>query len=67
MQFTEKLVSKISVQVTGSTERITLDGLTVAATTPENAKAQIDKMLNIVSKTVMTSGMIRTITQEATD
>jgi len=67
MQFTEKLTSKISAQVTGSTEKITLDGLTTAATTPENAKAQIDKIMHIVSKTIAASGMIRTITQEATE
>jgi len=67
MQFTEKFTSKISAQVTGSTEKITLDGLTIAATTPENAKAQMDKILNIVNKAVNTSGMIRTITQEATE
>lgn len=67
MQFTEKLTSKISAQVTGSTEKITLDGLTIAATTPENAKAQMDKILHIVNKAVNTSGMIRTITQEATE
>lgn len=67
MQFTEKLTSKISAQVTDSTEKITLDGLTIAATTPENAKAQMDKILHIVNKAVNTSGMIRTITQEATE
>jgi len=67
MIFTDKITAKFSGKITGSTEKITIDGATVASTTPENAKAQIDKILDIVGKAIDTTGMTRTITQEATN
>lgn len=67
MVFTDKFTAKFSGKITGSTESITIDGATATATTPENAKAQIDKILNIVGKAIDTAKMTRTITQEATN
>lgn len=67
MVFTTKKTAKFSGKITDSTEKITIDGLTTSDTTPENAKTQIDKILNIVNKKIDTTGMTRTITQEATE
>jgi len=67
MVFTDKLNAKFSGKISGTTSKITIDGATTASTTPENAKAQIDKILNIVGKAIDTTGMTRTITQEATN
>lgn len=66
MIFADPITAKFSGKITGATEKITIDGATARATTPENAKAQIDKMLGIVNKAIDTTGMTRTITQEAT-
>lgn len=66
MEFTNPTVAKISAQVSASTERVSINGVTAGTTTVENAKAQIDKLLGVVNKSVFTSGMTRTIVQEAT-
>lgn len=65
MEFVNPIVAKISAQVTDSTEKISIAGVTADTTTVENAKAQIDKLMNIVNKSVYTSKMTRTIIQEA--
>ena len=66
MQFTSRNAAKITAKVTGSTEKVSFDGTTTANVTPESAKTQIDKIMHVVNKTVNTSGMTRTIIQEAT-
>ena len=67
MTFTDKNYCKITAKVTGSTSNITFNGVTPdSSLTPDNAKAQIDKIMNIVGKAVDTAGMTRVITQEAT-
>lgn len=65
MVFTEKVTAKIQAQVSGTTGTITIDGITSGTVTPENAKAQIDKILDIVGKSVETSKMKQIITKEA--
>lgn len=65
MVFTAKTTAKIQAQLTGSTSTITVDGVTAGETTPENAKAQIDKILYIVGKSVLTAKMKQIITKEA--
>ena len=65
MEFVNPTVAKISAKITGETSKITIDGVTADTTTVENAKAQIDKLMNVVSKSVDTDKMTRTIIQEA--
>lgn len=65
MQFSDTMTAKITATLTGTTNRITFDGTTAETPTPENAKAQIDKILDVVGKSVTTAKMTRTITQEA--
>ena len=65
MVFAEKETAKIQAMLSGSTSSITIDGVTSGATTPENAKAQIDKILNIVGRSVITAKMKQIITKEA--
>ena len=67
MQFSDTNTAKITATLTGTTNRITFDGTTSQKPTPENAKAQIDKILDIISQSVTTTKMTRTITQEAND
>lgn len=50
-----------------ATENISIGGVTTANTTPENAKAQIDKLVGIVGKSVSTAGMTRTFVEEASE
>ncbi len=66
MVFVEKEFAKLQAQLSGSTSTITIDGITSGATTPENAKEQVDKILNIVGKSVVTAKMKQIITKEAT-
>lgn len=42
-------------------------GITRDTTTPENAAAQVNKVLAIVGKQITTDGMVRIKTEEATD
>lgn len=67
MVFTELVTAKITAPLSGTTSTITIDGVTSGVTTPENAKAQIDKILNIVGKSVTTSKMKQIITKEAAE
>lgn len=67
MVFTEKPTAKLQAQITGTTSTVTLDGITPSNTlTPENAKAQADKILDIVGKACETTGMKQIIVREAT-
>lgn len=65
MTFTNRNVAKLTAKYSDSQSTISFQGVTTASTTPENAKAQIDKILAIVGKSVITNGMTRTIVQEA--
>lgn len=67
MVFEEKNYVKVTAAITGSTSRITTDGITAQAFTPEEAKTQLDKFLNIVGKSVNTTGMVRTRSEEAVE
>lgn len=67
MTFNEKSYSKITAKITGATSKVTFDGVTAdSSLTPDDAKTQIDKIMNIVGEAVDTAGMARIITQEAT-
>lgn len=65
MVFATKEYAKIQAQFSGSVNTITVDGVTSGETTPENAKAQIDKILNIIGRSVATTKMKHIITKEA--
>ena len=66
MQFLNSSTAKISGTLSGKTSRISIDGTTTETTpTPEEAKTQVDKILDIVGMSILTTGMTRTITQEA--
>ena len=67
MTFENIQTTKITARYTDSENKITFSGVTAGATTPENAKAQIDKILGIIDQSVTTTKMTRTITQEATE
>ncbi len=67
MQFTSKNAAKITAQITGETGKVYFDGVTTANTTPESAKAQIDKIMAVVGKAVNTAGMTRQLTEEVTE
>lgn len=65
MNFVNKGVAKLNARFSDSQNTITFQGVTTANTTPENAKAQADKLLAVVGKAITTTGMTRVITQEA--
>lgn len=65
MVFETKTVAKIQASLGDNSSTITVDGVTPEETTPENAKAQIDKILGIVGKSVLTTKMKQIITKEA--
>ena len=68
MTFTSKPIATIKAKnASDATDSISVPGVTTASTTPENAKAQIDKLLGVVGLAVSTAGMTRTITEEATE
>lgn len=66
MQFSDTMTAKITATITGTTNRITFEGTTNDTTpTPENAQAQINKILGIIDESVSTTKMTRTVVQEA--
>lgn len=66
--FQAKPVAKITATVDGSTDRIAVYGVTPdEALTPAEAKTQLDKVLDIVGKSVKVPGMARNIYEEAVD
>lgn len=68
MTFQAKGVAKLTAKYTGSQNTVTFHGITTANDlTPENAKAQADKILDLVGRSCATSGMTRTRTEEATE
>lgn len=67
MTFESIQTTKITSKLNGTTNKITFAGVTAQSTTPENAQEQINKILAITGQSVVTNGMTRTITQEATE
>lgn len=67
MQFVGRGTAKITGKLTGSTSSVSISGVTADSTTPENAKTQIDKILDVVGQSIVTAGMTRTITEEAVE
>ena len=65
--FNFKPVATLKAQSATSTDMFTIHGVTTATTTPDNAATQVNKILGIVGKSVITDKMTRTITEEATD
>lgn len=68
MTFQAKGVAKLTAKYTGSQNTVTFHGITTANDlTPETAKTQADKILTIVGRSCVTTGMTRTRTEEATE
>ena len=65
MAFVRKPVAKIQANLTGTTTTITVDGITAASTLNETTAAtEINKVLDVVGKSIVTTGMKRIITEE---
>ena len=63
--FENKPTAKIQAQLSGSTSSITIDGVTAAASlTAENSVTQINKVLDVVGKSIVKPGIKRIIVQE---
>lgn len=63
--FVSKPVAKIQAQLSGTTSTVTIDGVTAAASlTAENSVTQINKVLDVVGKGVVKTGIKRIIVQE---
>ncbi|MBR4153353.1 MAG: hypothetical protein IKT98_10400 [Selenomonadaceae bacterium] len=67
MAFAQKPTAKITATITGTTDKITIDGTDAAETSETNAKEQIDKILDVVGKSVSTTGMTQTIVKEVAE
>lgn len=65
MIFYDKPVATITCRQVGASEKLNLPGVTTASITPENAVAQINKILAIVGREAGLAGMTRTRTEEA--
>ena len=67
--FENKPTAKIQAYLSGTTTTTTIDGVTAAASlTAENSVSQINKVLDVVGKSVVKNGIKRIIVQEeATD
>lgn len=63
--FQSKPTAKIQAQLSGSNSTINIDGVTAAASlTAENSVTQINKVLDVVGKSVVKTGIKRIIVQE---
>jgi len=67
MIFEDKPFVKVTAVVENTTNTISIDGITANAFTPEQAKTNLDILLNIVGKSVTTNKMKRIRTEEASD
>jgi len=67
MFFEDLPVSKIQAQLSGFTTTITIAGVTVSPVTPAEAKLQIDKILDIVGRSVVTYKMKQILSREAVE
>ena len=63
--FVSKPTAKIQAQLTGTTSTVIIDGVTAAdSLTADNSVTQINKVLDVVGKSVVKTGIKRIITQE---
>lgn len=68
MTFTDKNVAKLTAKYSGNQNTVTFSGVTTDANlTPENAKEQIDKVLAIVGRSCVTTGMYIDFRKVATE
>ena len=67
MTFKEKPTAIIWAKDGDTGEFVSIGGSTTGTTTVENAKAQLDKILGTVGKSVLVDGMTRIRTEEATN
>lgn len=67
MTFQDTQTVKITAGIMNSNNTISINGITSAAFTPETAKTQIDKFLNIIGVNVKTNKMKRIRTEEAVE
>ena len=67
MTFKEKPTAIIWAKDGDTGEFVSIGGITTGTTTVENAKAQLDKILGTVGKSVLVDGMTRIRTEEATN
>ena len=65
--FEEKPVATIKAKIAGTTDEISVGGVTTGTTTVDNAVAQINKILDIAGKSVQAGGMTRVRIEEATE
>lgn len=64
--FNTKPVATIRAKVTGTSDSVTFQGTNPAETSPDNAAAQINKVLALTgTKKVQAAGMTRTRSEEA--
>ncbi len=63
--FQSKPTAKIQAQFSGSSSTVNIDGVTAAdSLTAENSVTQINKVLDVVGKSVVKTGIKRIIVQE---
>ena len=63
--FVNAPTAKIQAQLSGTTTTTTIDGVTAAASlTAENSVTQINKVLDVVGKSIVKNGIKRIIVQE---
>lgn len=67
MIFQDQPTVKVTSKISGTTNKISMTGITANAFTPEEAQTQLNKILDIIGISVLTSGMTRTRTEEAVD
>lgn len=68
MQFQTKSTATLSSVIGGGiNRRISFSGVTTEEITPENAKTQIDRVMAIVNLSVLTTGMTRSLVEEAVE
>lgn len=65
MVFQDKPVVRVTSYLTGSTNTISIDGITAQSFTPEEAKSNLDVLLDIIGESVQTNKMKRIRTEEA--
>ena len=63
--FTTNPVAKIQAKLSGSTDTINIDGITAAdSLTAESSVTEINKVLDVVGKSIVQTGIKRILTQE---
>lgn len=67
MIFQDTKTVKVNSIISGTSNRISVNGITSEPFTPETAQAQINKILDIVGIAVITRGMTRIRNEEAVE